>query len=339
MQRIDSPPTGSLFRDASAPSDHLPSDIVAIGLNESRWTYGRKALMYGNAPGSFMRVVRRLLREGCFGRVFARFDFLRRTHSIGLSFVDKVSPSWPGRLTAIGWGCIRDGLPPVAVSKKLAVDGYFSGFRIPASLVDEIKTFAETESCRRFGFDDPETDCFPVQLARGGRLPDGRLVSVANVNAPQRCAAVQRLALDPSIIDIFRRRYGYRPRRVHERLYWNLALSAGHPAREYLPNNGGRYHYDTDGVNGLYVFIYLTNVDRQSGPHVVIPGSHRRKTWSMRLGSRYRSDEEMDLRFGADAAVAIEGGAGVGFVEDPAIIHKYLVPVLQDRLVLQLRYS
>jgi hypothetical protein len=130
---------------------------------------------------------------------------------------------------------------------------------------------------------------------------------------------------------------GYSPRRVMTRLYWSPAGALSDDERR---RNGQTidFHYDIERGSALYAYFHLTDVDRQSGAHVIVARSHRRKPLAMKLASTRRSDAAVLGCYGADSVVVVEGAAGSGFLEDPACFHKVLPPVRADRLVLQLRY-
>ncbi|KJV09597.1 hypothetical protein VZ95_10520 [Elstera litoralis] len=104
-----------------------------------------------------------------------------------------------------------------------------------------------------------------------------------------------------------------------------------------LPGDGTaehaeRFHRDVDDWAFYKFFLYLTDVDEHSGPHVYIPGSHDRAT-------------HLDLRRYTDAEAAalgrelrFTGPAGSCFVENTFGMHRGLPPRDRPRLIFQVTY-
>jgi hypothetical protein len=94
-----------------------------------------------------------------------------------------------------------------------------------------------------------------------------------------------------------------------------------------------------DGFNFLYIQFFVTDVDENTGPHLVIRGSHKEIPLSMLFASVRQTDDAIVQRFGRERAWSLTGKAGLGFVEDTTCFHKALPPRTGDRLLLQLVYS
>jgi hypothetical protein len=186
--------------------------------------------------------------------------------------------------------------------------------------------------------DDSPEDNFLIDQLEDGYLPDGRPVCVADVVSPASCPAIEQIAHDPNILALFRASEGYSPRSIRIRLFWYLALEPSHPANAFLPNHGGLYHYDVVGFDSMYVYFYLTDVDRDCGAHAMIEGSHKCKTLSMLFGNRYYSDARIHQHYDESFENIIERKFGYGFVEDPNCFHKYCICQKRNRLMLQFRY-
>ena len=84
------------------------------------------------------------------------------------------------------------------------------------------------------------------------------------------------------------------------------------------------------------MFVYLTDVDEQSGPHVVIRGTQRRVTPSQIL-RRTISDEYARRKYGERIEV-ITGPRGTGWFEDITSYHKQAAGP-NVRLMLSIIYS
>jgi len=231
-----------------------------------------------------------------------------------------------------------DGLPIADAVHRIKRRGLYEELSLPAETLQAIRRFSLLSPCKRWKLNDPADGHFLAGQVNNGRLPDGRLVAVADVVSPRSCPALIEVARDRNILALFRRCKGYAPRRVVVRLFWYFAVEASHPANALLPNRGGLYHYDVPGPDSLYVFFYLTDTDRDSGAHAAVEGSHRCKALSMLFGTRYRSDAEIHDHYGEALETIIEGPAGLGFAEDPFCFHKFCHIRKNNRLMLQLQY-
>ena len=94
------------------------------------------------------------------------------------------------------------------------------------------------------------------------------------------------------------------------------------------------YHRDIDDWSVLRYFIYLTDVDKQHGPHSYIPGSHNRT-----LNHRRGVDLDKVYRDLYDERIDVTGPAGTGILMDPFGLHRGMVPTAGDRLILAVSYS
>jgi hypothetical protein len=95
------------------------------------------------------------------------------------------------------------------------------------------------------------------------------------------------------------------------------------------------FHRDIDNLAWLKVFVYLTDVDMDSGPHAFIPKSHR---INRALAFRRFSDSEATELFGEP--VFHTGAKGTLILEDTFGLHKgQYIKSSQKRLLLQLQFA
>jgi hypothetical protein len=97
------------------------------------------------------------------------------------------------------------------------------------------------------------------------------------------------------------------------------------------------YHRDIDTLNSLKFFIYLTDVDLDSGPHIYVKGSHN----SQFKTSKDKMHEDADIikGHGDSNIISLEGSKGYTFIADTFGFHKGLPPIKNNRLVLQIIYT
>jgi hypothetical protein len=119
-------------------------------------------------------------------------------------------------------------------------------------------------------------------------------------------------------------------------LYWTCRSQAraGEQLSEQLAQ---RFHSDFDGLGGLRLHVYLTDVDEGAAPmdyvrasHLpgALPGSIRRDTLAP------IAIDEVIRRFGASAIHTVTGPAGTSFMSDSNGLHRGNPAVSADRLFL-----
>ena len=99
-----------------------------------------------------------------------------------------------------------------------------------------------------------------------------------------------------------------------------------------------KFHRDRDCLKWLKLFIYLTDVDGNSGPHVYIKNSIDSKKFRSRKDNRF-SDDSIYTEFGKENEIIFTGKAGYAFIEDTFGLHKGTLPFNNDRLLLQVQYG
>lgn len=105
-----------------------------------------------------------------------------------------------------------------------------------------------------------------------------------------------------------------------------------------LSDTAQQYHHDLHRLQFVKLFIYLTDVDAGSGPHAMIPGTHRSRPDHMWNDGRH-SDEKVAKAGLLDGEVRITGKAGTLFLVDTSALHKGVHPVDRSRLLAQVQYT
>jgi hypothetical protein len=102
------------------------------------------------------------------------------------------------------------------------------------------------------------------------------------------------------------------------------------------------YHFDMDTIRWLKVFIYLSDVTPQNGPHCFMEGTHRSGMIPLALrkkGYSRLTDEEVFRYFPKQNEITFNGAKGTVIFEDTRGLHKGQ-PVLEgSRLILSLQFS
>ena len=97
-----------------------------------------------------------------------------------------------------------------------------------------------------------------------------------------------------------------------------------------------RFHRDPDDWRFVKLFVYLTDVDERSGPHVYVKGSHKTSR-SARAHSYDRN--KIEARYGAASVTPVTGTSGTSFIADTSGIHMGMPPKERPRLMLAAQYS
>jgi hypothetical protein len=154
---------------------------------------------------------------------------------------------------------------------------------------------------------------------------------------------------DPRLLDLIEGYMGCVPTLYSVNGWWSF------PADKPEMYNSQYFHRDTDDWRFVVLFIYLTDVDAQSGPHQVIPGSHSvegmkklsgrpswfrsfdpKRTFTNSMGAEFAQETE---RMFGDRIVDIVGNAGSMFLVNTLALHRGLMPTKKPRLLLWARYG
>jgi len=138
------------------------------------------------------------------------------------------------------------------------------------------------------------------------------------------------LANHPVVLNAVSQFLGAKPTISYMAAWWSLPAMDG-------PEGPENYHRDWDDYRFVKLFLYLTDVDLDSGPHGFVRGSHK----SLRLTQRRRySEEEVEEAFSDPAdRMIITGSKGTHFLETTAGVHRGFPPKRKKRLIFQVLYS
>lgn len=98
------------------------------------------------------------------------------------------------------------------------------------------------------------------------------------------------------------------------------------------------FHYDNDFKKFLKVFIYLSNVDENSGPHIFVRNTHKIKKFKHIVSERI-DDAEILKSYPKKDIKIFKGSKGSTIIEDTFGLHKGLSPKNKTRLMLILIYG
>lgn len=213
--------------------------------------------------------------------------------------------------------------------KQLRSQGVAMGFNLNSKQKAEIWNYAL------------DTPCYGNRkLGNGFRYGDTRKFATAYYfNTQQNCLTIDKLSQDRQVLAIAKEFLGAEPVLLGTTLWWSFAntdVALDSPARRRC---GQLFHYDLDGVATLKFFFYLTDVDKKSGPHIIVQNSARKKPLIFQIRRRGWTETALKRYYRAEDFLTITGSAGFGFIEDPFCFHRGIPPLAKDRLMLSLNYG
>jgi hypothetical protein len=197
------------------------------------------------------------------------------------------------------------------VVNSLIAKGYAYGVKVPTEHVDQIAHY-----CKQTGL-------------------------TLYWNPHNECDVIDHIARNWKIVEIARQYLGAEPILWLTQLKWSCGDKvekrklSGSRHIEPTEYDGNAFHYDRFDFKSLTLFIYLTDVDPSSGPHVVIEGTHAKKSvWD--LCHNILSDVTAHQRFG-DRIRVILGPKGTVLFEETSSYHK-ASRCETERLLLSIHY-
>jgi hypothetical protein len=144
--------------------------------------------------------------------------------------------------------------------------------------------------------------------------------------------AAQRIVTDASLLALAQRYLGAAPIIDLLAMWWSAAVGGGASSAA-----AQQFHFDLDRLRFLKLFVYLTDVDLQNGPHVYVRGSQGAKPAALRHDGRH-GDAEVEAAFPGRSEV-ITGPRGSMFLADTLGLHKGRDLAAGHRLVFQVEWA
>jgi hypothetical protein len=151
-----------------------------------------------------------------------------------------------------------------------------------------------------------------------------------------RLSGLYKLAADPVLRSIVAEYLGVEPIMNASVAFLNAPCDL--TSHSDLSATAQMYHHDMERLGFVKLFVYLTDVDESSGPHAVIPGTHRRRPGMLWEDGRH-SDAELEREGVLDSEVRIYGPAGTVFMVDTSMLHKGVHPQDNARMMFQIQYA
>ncbi len=205
-------------------------------------------------------------------------------------------------------------------------DGFYVFSQVVDSeIVKSLRGFAEQAPSTARGAGTPSA-VYPRSNPLVGRYDIDEQDALAS-------AEVQEFVTDPNMALIAQKYLG-QPVLMDEVAFWWTTTKKAEDANL----NAQLFHQDRDRLSFLKFFIYLTDVEPDTGPHVYIRGSHADIPWSLR-GDGRKSDEAVKAAGLWNEVQEITAPGGTLMAVDTIGLHKGKTPISSDRLALENEYA
>lgn len=200
--------------------------------------------------------------------------------------------------------------------------------RLDLTACDELEAVARAGDCR---LTEPIS---PDGPSRARFDPDAPLAVRYDLDEQDVVAslAAQRVLADESLLALAQRYLGAAPVQDLVAMWWSAAVGRGASSAA-----AQQFHFDLDRLRFLKFFVFLTDVDERTGPHVYVRGSHGPKPGQLRHDGRH-SDASVEAAY-PGAATPIVGERGTMLLADTIGLHKGLDLQEGHRLVFQVEWA
>ena len=203
-----------------------------------------------------------------------------------------------------------------------------TGLRVPSELVAEIRRFCASHPAHGAANKTYRIAFEPIDAPIEGRR------TFRYLSPHKRCEAVRKLAFDPLLVAVAGQYFGVNPVMYDTEIYWSF------PSVESRRSDNAKavtdpFHFEAGDFMSTVVFVYLSDVDAQCGPHVMITGTHKRKTLRQLLTNRISAENALTCY--GNRMQTILGPSGTGFFEDLSGYHQRSVSS-KPRLILGIHY-
>lgn len=148
---------------------------------------------------------------------------------------------------------------------------------------------------------------------------------------------IQNVILNPFFLDVARKYLQAQPIVDITAMWWTIAGK-----KVDLIEDAQMFHFDMDRIKWLKVFVYLTDVEEENGPHVFIEGSHQTNgipRLFLKRGYQRIEDTDVFNYYGIEKAKTFCGKKGTIIFEDTRGLHKGMPIQSGGRLVFQVEYT
>lgn len=224
---------------------------------------------------------------------------------------------------------------------KLDSDGIVSlGVKLNTTQLKDVWTYLQDKSCREshyFEQGSGHPSSIDVIRSHGSHYASYSRVTILG------CPHLLDLCNDPAVINLIGSYLGCVPTLSGINLFWTFATSE--------PGNVSVFHRDQNGFRSVSMYVFLTEVDLDGGPHQYVMGSADYETCRRVLDEGASKSVDVDQFFSPPWAsdmvadvfgkrvTTVTGVPGTAFATDAYGLHRGVLPKKQDRLLFYAVYS
>lgn len=211
--------------------------------------------------------------------------------------------------------------------------------------IAEMSAYFETQDCFPGNY-KPNPTLYSLEDAR----KDRPYIAHYPLQSVMECPNLLAIANHPTIISSAAHYLGTIPTILGYSAWWSFS-------QREAPEEAQLFHFDLGDYRFCTLMLYLSDVDEDAGPHMLIEGSHdlnairsiqqkhsdHQDEFDQWYFHQHRKTDEEVQRYiqqylGQDS-VTLTGPAGTALMLCPRAIHKGLMPTKTDRLVCQVNYG
>lgn len=163
-----------------------------------------------------------------------------------------------------------------------------------------------------------------------------QILNISNLSASD---AILKIVADENFLHIANEYLGTKPILDIITMWWSTCIgNVEESKREMLKGASAQlFHVDMDRLKFLKFFIYLTDVDTNTGPHVYVKKSHNKIPDYINMDGRYA--DELVCKHDMNNIVEITGKAGSIIAVDTRGLHKGKELTEGERLIFQVEFT
>lgn len=240
--------------------------------------------------------------------------------------------------TTLGAQSVEEGNDVKRLASQFDEDGFVSLRPIQVNKIDQVRDRLE---------DCPLTSWSGEISGTSEDLRGKANLGLVSKEDILKIPAIRELAFDAEVLSIVRRHLGAPP------LLLDISAWKSFAAPERA-KDAQLFHYDLDDYRFCKLFIYLTDVEEDGGPHVYAPGTHRpeeidkarpgpqdpaRVVFDEWYFKTLRKSDEDVRRWFQNNPIPLTGSRGTRFLANTEGLHKGEPPMRSDRWILQFEYG
>lgn len=228
-----------------------------------------------------------------------------------------------------------------AAAERIDTLGHTPLARVPARKTDEMRAYLDDEPCYAWGLAE-ETETTSLAKIRESGHPFARYPTKSVLGCPH----LVDVATHPEVVAVVARHLGAIPTILEYAAWWSFAGPDAARESQLL-------HFDFPDYRFCLLFLYLTDVDEDGGPHTFVDATHELRhvaearsrfsgdgaefdEWYF---SKHRKTDGEVARYVGGQPVSLTGPSGSRFLVNTRGLHKGMRPTGADRLICEVVYG